>query len=205
MSAWIFKNRVVWLVAWLVCATALDQGSKMWAQANLSVERTVTHPEVNAAGETVEVSEVRHVAKNPMAVIPGLFNFKYAENPAAAFSLTSNLPDWLRRPFLVGVSLLACLLLVVWYLKLGQADGLLLTSFAAIVSGALGNLIDRVRLSYVIDFLDVYVAPSDLARWLTLHLGTSHWPTFNVADMCIVLGALGVMWRTLRPIARPEE
>ena len=112
---------------------------------------------------------------------------------------------------LLTVSILACVLIGVWYLRLKVADGLLLTAFALIIAGALGNFIDRARLAYVIDFLDFYVNNDTMAGWLRAPhvvpvLGwqvrlSDHWPTFNVADSCIVSGAIGVVIRTVRPLA----
>lgn len=213
MSAWIFKNKVAWLVAWVVVMVALDQGSKIWAQGALTEERTVVRPKevADEDGTTKRVEEktTQFVAVRTIEVVPGLFNFKYAENRAAAFSLTQSIPEGARRPLLLSVSILACVLIGVWYLRLKIADGLLLTSFALIIAGALGNFIDRARLAYVIDFLDIYVSNDALAGWLRAPhtvplLGWSvrlsdHWPTFNIADSCIVSGAIGVVIRTIRP------
>jgi signal peptidase II len=213
MSSWIFKNRVAWLVAWVVMMVALDQTSKIWAQGALAEERTVVRPKevADESGGTTRVEEkvTQFVAMRTIEVIPGVFNFKYAENRAAAFSLTQSIPEGARRPLLLTVSVLACVLIGVWYLRLKFADGLLLTSFALIIAGALGNFIDRARLAYVIDFLDFYISYDVLSSWLRAShtlpvLGWSirlsdHWPTFNIADSCIVAGAIGVVIRTFRP------
>ena len=132
------------------------------------------------------------VPTNTITVVPNAFNFMYAENPAAAFSLTSSLPTWLRRPFLLFVSSIATIFITVFFFYLRRPDGLLMTAFALIVGGALGNFIDRARFGYVVDFLDAYAGFIDPA-W-------RHWPTFNIADACIVVGALSVVWRTMKPI-----
>ena len=165
----------------------------------------------NGGTKRIEETTKQFVAVRTIEVIPGLFNFKYAENRAAAFSLTQSIPEGARRPLLLTVSILACVLIGVWYLRLKVADGLLLTAFALIIAGALGNFIDRARLAYVIDFLDFYVNNDTMAGWLRAPhvvpvLGwqvrlSDHWPTFNVADSCIVSGAIGVVIRTVRPLA----
>ncbi|MFZ9889323.1 MAG: signal peptidase II, partial [Myxococcota bacterium] len=155
-------------------------------------------------GQLVEVEKTIFVETDVVDVVPGYFAFRYRENPAAAFSLTRSLPDWLRRPFLVSFSLLAMVLIAVWYMRLSQPDGLLMGSFALIISGAIGNFIDRVRLGYVIDFLDAYIGSGGAADWLVSTFGTNHWPTFNVADSCIVVGAMCVIYRTFRPLY-PEQ
>ena len=68
----------------------------------------------------------------------------------------------------------------------------MLASFSFILAGAMGNLLDRIRLGYVIDFLDVYAGFLGYPHW--------HWPTFNIADSLIVVGALVVVMRTLWPL-----
>ena len=72
-----------------------------------------------------------------------------------------------------------------------------MTALALIAGGAIGNLIDRVRLAYVIDFLDVYAGFID-PRW-------PHYPTFNIADSCIVVGAILIFWRTFFPLPEPDK
>lgn len=62
------------------------------------------------------------------------------------------------------------------------------------MAGAIGNFIDRARLGYVVDFLDAHSA-----FLVSLGIPEAHWPTFNIADSCIVIGAIGVIIRTLRP------
>jgi signal peptidase II len=70
-----------------------------------------------------------------------------------------------------------------------EPDTLSTTSLALILGGAVGNLVDRLVRGEVVDFLDVYAPPSRLADWLVGQFGTAHWPTFNVADSAIVVGA----------------
>lgn len=212
MSSWIVKNKVLWLVAWVVFWVAADQGTKVWAQGALTEVREVVRSRevMDGAGGVQRVEErvQQHVAVRTIEVIPGFLNWRYAENRAAAFSLTQSIPESARRPLLLSVSSLACILITAWYLRMRVADGLLLTSFVLIVAGALGNLIDRARLAYVIDFIDVYVSHDGLSAWLRaphtvfgIHFRLSdHWPTFNIADSCIVAGAIGVMLRTVKPL-----
>jgi signal peptidase II len=142
---------------------------------------------------------------NTVTVVPGAFDLIYRENPAAAFSLTRSIPEGLRRPLLLGVSTFAMILIGLWYMRLKQADGLLMTSFALIIAGAVGNFIDRIRLGYVIDMVDMYISYGPVADRLVAMFGTSHWPTYNIADSCIVGGAIGVIWRTLRPLPEPKD
>ena len=217
LGAFIFKNRVLWLVGWIVAMVAFDQASKLWAQDALSEERNVIRPKevATADGTTEKIDEttLQHVGVHTKEVfttpIIG-FSFKYAENRAAAFSLTQSIAESARRPMLLFVSLAACALIAVWYMRLRQqADALLMTAFALIIAGALGNFLDCARLWYVIDFIDFYVTADSVSDWLraphTPPWGgmirlSDHWPRrSNIADSCIVSGAIGVVLRTLRP------
>lgn len=226
MTSFIWNHRIAWLVAIVVIGVGLDQGSKIWAHGALT--RPATAEEVQLDDECsarprqrgprvdsdpclrwrpgfVTEHGRRVVTVEQIDVIDGWFAFKYAENPAAAFSLTGSLPAGFRWPFLVFVSMIAGLGITIWYLKLKEPDWAIFTAFPLIIAGAVGNLIDRVRLAYVIDFLDAYVsAPAGLVTWLRMNAHTTHWPTFNIADSCIVVGALLVVFRTIRPVPKPE-
>lgn len=106
-------------------------------------------------------------------VIDGLFSFTYLRNRGAAFSFLSDV-SW-RLPFFIGITLVAAVVIIVALSKMRDDQKLAQAALAMIFSGAIGNLIDRVRLGEVIDFLDVY--------W-----ETHHWPAFNVADSLICVG-----------------
>lgn len=202
-TRWVFEHRLAFLLlVSLVCVSA-DQASKIWAQSSLAEPRTRI-VRVSDGGELKDVEKTVFVHTRTVEVVDGAFNLIYRENPAAAFSLTRSLPDWLRRPFLLIFSSLAMILIGAWYFRLKREDGLLMGAFALIVAGAIGNLIDRARFGYVVDFLDLYVSWGPAAEWLTSTFGTNHWPTFNVADSCIVVGALAVVYRTLKPLPEPE-
>ena len=108
-------------------------------------------------------------------VIDGFWSWRYAENKGAAWSLFARAGDAFRVPFLVGVSILAVFFIVSFVRKLEEHQKMLLYALCLICGGAIGNLIDRIYLGYVIDFIDWYV-------------GNSHWPTFNIADSAISVG-----------------
>lgn len=221
MTDFIWKNRIAWLVVIVVVGVGLDQGTKLWALDALT--RPATTEEVAATEQCRDLTWRREhrdicrtalrvtehgqrVVTREIPVISGLFNFKYAENPAAAFSMTGSMPDWFRRPFLLLISTLASLGIAVWYLKIRQADWAIMTAFPLIIAGAVGNLIDRARLAYVIDFLDAYLAsPESVSTWLIQTFRTNHWPTFNIADACIVAGAGLVIFRTFKNPPKPAE
>jgi len=120
----------------------------------------------------IYVDRMMHLYQS-IPVIDGLFNIFYIRNKGAAFSFLSS-ASW-RIPFFIAVSLIASLVIIVGIKKLREDQRLAMISMSMIFSGAVGNLIDRVRLGEVIDFLDVY--------WKT-----HHWPAFNVADSLICVG-----------------
>ena len=214
MTAFIWKNRIAWLLVVVVVGVVFDQASKIWAIETLTRAATEAEVACEAAGTRKRKAECRgsprvtehgqRVIVKEVPVVDGVFGFKYAENPAAAFSMTGSMPTWFRRPFLLIVSLLASLGIAFWYTRLKEPDWAIFTAFPLIIAGAVGNLIDRARLAFVIDFLDVYLtAPAAAVSWLIRNVGTNHWPTFNIADSCIVVGALLVVFRTIKPAPKP--
>jgi signal peptidase II len=112
-----------------------------------------------------------------ITVIPGVFRLSHVFNTGAAFSLfAESLSPALVRNALIAFSIVAILvvLAMIWRVGLGfSATGIAL---ALILGGAIGNLYDRIRFSYVVDFLEVKI----------VHY---HWPDFNLADSAIVCGA----------------
>ncbi len=123
-------------------------------------------------------------------VIDGLFNIFYIRNRGAAFSFLSQ-ASW-RLPFFIAISLIASGVILVAFGRLRNDQKLAQISLAMIFSGAVGNLIDRVRLGEVIDFLDVY--------W-----GVHHWPAFNVADSFICVGVVLLALDMLREERRAKQ
>jgi len=116
-----------------------------------------------------------------LPVIQDIFALTYVRNSGAAFGLMHRAPAWFRDPFFVIVPLVAMVVITMLFVKLQENQKLTAWSFSLILSGAIGNLIDRLRFGYVIDFLDVH--------WKEVY----HWPAFNVADSCIVVG-VGLMF-----------
>ncbi len=106
-------------------------------------------------------------------IIEHFFHITYVRNRGAAFSFLSE-ASW-RLPFFIAISIIASVVILVAYRKLRDDQKLGHLSLALIFSGAVGNLIDRLRLGEVIDFLD--------AHWYQ-----HHWPAFNVADSLICVG-----------------
>jgi len=118
-------------------------------------------------------------------VIEGFFNITLIKNPGAAFGFLANASTTLRSFFFILISLLA-IGLIIYYLSENRPKRMTVTvALSLILSGAVGNLIDRIRSGAVIDFLDFYV-------------GKYHWPAFNVADSVITIGAFLIILDYLR-------
>lgn len=120
-------------------------------------------------------------------VIDGIMNVTYVRNRGAAFSFLSE-ASW-RLPFFVVVTLIACAVIVVALRRMTAEQTLGQLAVSMVFAGALGNLIDRIRVGEVVDFIDVY--------WRQYH-----WPAFNVADMFICVGVALVL---LDMIRTPQE
>ncbi len=113
--------------------------------------------------------------QNP--VMP-FFNFTLMYNYGAAFSFLSNAGGW-QRWFFTIVAVAISIVLIVWLLRLKTHEKWLGFGLALVLGGAIGNVIDRVRLGYVIDFIQWF------AHWRG---DTFYWPAFNIADAAILTG-----------------
>ena len=139
-------------------------------------EREAHLPAYSLLDERVSHAELRY---RVITVIPGFWNYSYAENTGAAFGFMSGQAHWLRRAFFVLVSFFALGLIATLYRKVPDEKRILQIALASVVGGAIGNLIDRVRYGYVVDFIDWYA---------TIGGQEKHWPTFNVADIFVSCG-----------------
>lgn len=110
-----------------------------------------------------------------ITIIAGFFDLTHIHNPGGAFGLMANMSETVRTVVFLFASSIAVGLIFYFYKKTPPSYAFLTIGFALIFGGAIGNLIDRVRLGIVIDFLDVYI-------------GTYHWPAFNIADSAITVG-----------------
>ncbi len=112
-----------------------------------------------------------------LPVIKSIFHLTYIHNPGAAFGILAY-----KTPVFVGVTLLVVLIILAAYHYLTPERVYLRLALAMMLGGALGNLLDRLRFGYVIDFLDFRI-----------------WPVFNLADMAIVGGVILLCWELLGP------
>lgn len=142
------KIRYIILVAVSALVLVLDQVTKVYIDKTMALHTSIP-------------------------VIDGLFNITYLRNKGAAFGILAN--SVYRLPFFLLISSAAAVVILVVIKRLRDDQKLSAISLSLIFSGALGNLIDRVRLGEVIDFLDV-------------HWQGHHWPAFNIADSAICVG-----------------
>ena len=134
----------------IILVVVLDQLSKLWVVGNFALYESVP-------------------------VIPGFFSLTYLTNTGAAFGILAGHSTWWRQAFFIAIALAALVVITVMYRRLRNESVWYEIALAFIAGGAIGNVIDRVRLGSVVDFLDVYI-------------GTRHWPAFNIADSAITVG-----------------
>ena len=148
------RTRFGWRAGYLLAAFALylaDQATKAWAV------------------KTLRFGEER-------VLIRGFVQFIYTENSGIAFGQLQE-GGAFGRWFFVVLAALAAIAVLYYFLRTPRNDDRVLGACALLLAGILGNLTDRFRLGYVIDFI-------------VLHAGDYHWPTFNIADASITIGAL---------------
>jgi len=147
------KKYWILLIVFLV-VIALDQSTKLMIQQTLPLHKTVE-------------------------IIPGFFNLIHVRNTGGAFGIFGGEKGPLGSVLFVVASLVAVGILVVLFLRVKEHEKTLAFSLALLLSGAIGNLLDRLSYGEVIDFLD-------------FHVSLYHWPAFNVADSAISIG-IGLM------------
>ena len=148
------RTRFAWRAGYLLAAFALyfaDQASKAWAVKALRFG-------------------------DERVVIRGFLQFIYTENPGIAFGHLQEGGSF-GRWFFVVLAGAAAIAVLYYFFRTPRNDDRVLGACALLLAGILGNLTDRVRLGYVVDFI-------------VLHAGDYHWPTFNIADASITIGAL---------------
>ena len=143
----LVKSRFLVLSAFVL---ALDQWSKLWIEAGLELH-------------------------GRLPVLPGFFDLVHVQNTGIAFGLFPAGRELAGTLLLTALGFAALTVVSLYFRSTSEREPLLLFSLALVLGGAVGNLVDRVLLRAVTDFLDVYV-------------GTHHWPAFNVADSGVTVG-----------------
>jgi len=118
----------------------------------------------------------------PVAVMPG-FNLSLSFNKGAAFNFLQNQPGW-QVWFLGMISGVVSVGILVWLRRLSRRDAWTGVALSLIIGGALGNLLDRILQGQVTDFI----------QWYVSHF---YWPSFNVADSAICVGAVMLFGKTI--------
>jgi signal peptidase II len=157
---------------------ALDLGTKLWAKEVLSGPNR------------------RSRLLNRMHIIPDHLDFIFAQNPGGAWSFMRSVPEGLRRPFFLIVSASAIVFIISIYRRVRPDQWGMRWGLPFALGGAFGNLVDRIRYGWVVDFVDVYMKQKGEEH---------HWPTFNVADIAIVIGVALMGYEMLRPRRAPTE
>lgn len=144
-------NKYALASVWAVAMVVLDQATKLWVS------------------ESIEVW-------TGFPVIQGFFNLVHVLNRGAAWGfLNSESIDW-QRPLFIAITFIALGFIGYMLKTTPRHDKWMVVGLGLIAGGAVGNLIDRIRLGVVVDFLDFFV-------------GQYHWPAFNVADIALSVGA----------------
>jgi len=137
-----------------------------------------------AADQLTKYIAVQFLAAGKVVTVTPFFNLVLVYNSGAAFSILSDAAGWQRGLF-VAIALIASAWIVYLLRKYPQQYWFAL-ALALVLAGAVGNVIDRILIGAVIDFLD-------------FHALGYHWPAFNVADSAITCGAALLIWDALRP------
>lgn len=147
------EPKYIILIALAGFIITLDQSTKLYVHAHF------------ALGESIEV-------------IKNFFNFTYVRNTGAAFGILSQSHETFRNIFFLSTPPIALVAIFFLLKSTPSSDRSQVVALSCIFGGAIGNYIDRIRFSYVIDFLD-------------FHINRNYtWPAFNVADMAIVFGVI---------------
>ena len=110
-------------------------------------------------------------------LLPGFLDLRYVENTGAIFGLFSN-----HTELFIALGIAGVIVILVFLRYFSPATTVGMVSFALILSGAVGNLIDRIRLGYVIDFISIHVQE------------LFHWPAFNIADVALTVGIFTLIY-----------
>jgi len=139
----------------------------------------------------------------PWPLMPN-FNFTLMHNPGAAFSFLSDAGGW-QRWFFSILATAVSVFIFFWMKKLQTHERWHAIGLSLVLGGAVGNLIDRVRLGYVVDFLDYYYKSDSCLPGFFAVNDICHWPAFNIADAAIFLGAAILIIAGFRESKKPAK
>ena len=142
------KNKYYWVGSIIGLVLILDQATKYLVEKHVRLYETIT-------------------------IVPGFFNLTHVRNRGAAFGILATMPGMWRSLFFISVTIIA--VAVIAFLIRTAHERLQVIAFSLIAGGAVGNLVDRVRYTEVVDFIQWYVKDY-------------YWPSFNIADSAISAG-----------------
>ncbi len=154
----IFKKK--WYLSLIAVIIVVDQISKFFIKGNLKLYDHVT-------------------------IIKGFFEIIYVRNKGVVWGLFSNSKNHIIPTVITIISVIALITVIYIFIKTSKTCKLELISLSFILGGAIGNIIDRFSIGYVVDFIDIYIK-------------SYHWPTFNVADSFISVGIILLLITVLR-------
>jgi signal peptidase II len=163
------------MLALLLVYTAADLVSKEWALDTLSRARTGRQPPICQPDEQGYM-DIQRLPTPPQTFIEGVLDMHYAENCGAAFGMLRSAPGWVRALVFGVAAVGASVVLIVMFVR-GSGGRPFAIAVPLILSGAVGNLSDRVRHGFVVDFIQV-------------NPRLFEYPTFNVADIAITIGVV---------------
>lgn len=181
------SRSILFLLLVVISSIVLDQASKVHAEGNLRVWEDPT--DLTAyRGRRVPLltigKEIDHAGQSPYVS----FNLNYVRNQGAAWGMLADAKDHFRVPFFFVVTLVAMIAIGFYFRATPPHHKLARYALALIFSGAVGNFIDRVRLGYVIDWIDIH--------WRILGW-QYYFPNFNIADSAITVGVVLLMVDTI--------
>jgi signal peptidase II len=186
MMEWRGRSAIAGCLLALVLFTAADLWTKAWAIEALS-RAPVTAPPV--CTPDADGRRYQRLRTQSIVLVPNYLELRYAENCGAAFGLLDESPRWLRAGVFMAAGTIAIAALL-WMFVRGRGGALFAMAVPLVVSGAIGNMVDRVRLGYVVDFIYFHIHDR------------FEWPTFNIADATITVGVALLL---LDGLKRPES
>ncbi len=176
-----------WALLALVFAAAVvaDQATKFLAvdRLTLAFQRGGAAALPEKIGAFYSYRHLEGLARAPYVVWRPVWRMNYVENPGAAWGLGRDMSETTRNGFFMAVSIAAVAFILHYYRRLSDQQRYLQFALAMVLSGAVGNFIDRLARRYVIDFIE----------WHWWNRPDLHWPTFNIADSLIVVGVALLM------------
>ena len=138
------------------------------------------------ADQATKYYAVKTLFRGHVEVTPFL-NLVLVFNKGAAFGFLSDAPGWQNLLFVI-IAIIVCLIIITMIKRLGASEYQVGVGLMLVLGGALGNVLDRLRHGYVVDFIDLYYPASGCLWPFTYYDSSCHWPVFNIADSAITVG-----------------